>query len=320
MRLTSMARLHAALWSALALYIVAGAGCEHHPPAGDAMTDSHEDTNVIVSEASQKTLQALAVVQPQQERWRDIGDGLYAESFRDSFSYAEDRIHRAEVFYESAAPTLTGTVSAISLKPWFAYQVKLVGAAPLAGATEAENLASPEEWSSFQLGSIGRWWCADCLWNVTDADLPAHLDDGHSVNGYLLFDWFVTDGAGNAEHPFALDSSLRVLWRVEQRERGRWDTPPRWYELSRDTEFYPAELPQELHRYGIFAEWEPERPVPGAVSLPPGDYVVRFNLTEETFHANLDERRMLEGAGFWALVLDGELRFEVRPLATTNRG
>lgn len=272
------------------------------------------DAEVLhVSETSETMLRALTVEPPQAERWRDLADVAYSDAWRERFDYADRAAHRAQVHYESPAPTLRGALIAHALKPNLAYQLKLVGLSPLRGPGERANAGDVRAWSSWQLGRVGRWWCADCAWNVSDVDLAAHVVEGHAVRGYLLFDWFVTDGEGNARHEFALDSSLHVLWRVGQRERAPEDTPPRWYRLERDAAVYPPPAAGVAQDAGVFGEWEPGRPPLGRVRLPAGEYEVGLNLTEETFHANLGEERALEGGGFWPWVLEAELRFEIRP-------
>ena len=274
-------------------------------------SDQEGAGRVTVSDLSETTMQALVVRPPQQERWRDAADAPYSDDFRSAFGYANADESRIEVEYERVADTLRGVVRARRLKPGMAYQLKLVGLEPVVGASEAANAGDLRRWSSWQLGRIGRWWCEDCGWNVLDADLAKHVADGHSVSGYLLFDWFVTDAHGDAEHPFALDSSLHVLWRVGQRERGANDSVPRWYTLERQADVYARPLAGTREQVGIFAEWEPDRPKIGEVRLPPGRYEVGLNVTEESFHANLGEDRALEAGGFWAWVLQSELRFEV---------
>ncbi|MFO8081799.1 MAG: hypothetical protein R6V07_16040 [Armatimonadota bacterium] len=271
-----------------------------------------EEARVFVSDLSETVMQPLDVLPPQQERWRDIAGAAYARGFRDDFDYSDTHTHQAEVQYEDDARTLRGTVNAEALKPSFAYQLKLVGLTPVLGADEVENVADTRAWSSWQLGRLGRWWCADCTWNLRDDELAAHLDDGHRVTGYLLFDWLVTDEHGNARHEFALDSSLHVLWRVGQRERGRHDTPPRWYTVTRPPDIYQPAIASTDERVGLFGEWEPDRPLIGEARLAPGTWEVGFNLTEESFHDNMDEERMLPGGGFWAWVMQSELQFEVR--------
>lgn len=257
-------------------------------------------------------MQPLGVTPPQQERWRDIADVAYRDDWREAFDYADTDAHRVELHYESAADTLRGRLIARGLKPSFAYQLKLVGLEPVLGAAEVDNAGDERAWSSWALGQVGRWWCEDCQWNVPDADLASHVGECHAVHGYLLFDWFVTDDSGDADHPFAVDSSLHVLWRVGQRERGRNDTPPRWYTVERPASVYPVNAASTKQQVGLFGEWEPDRPWIGEARLAPGAYHVGMNLTEESFHANMDEERALEDGGFWAWVLQSELQFEVR--------
>jgi len=297
--------------AALLVWITLTAGCstlprQHIPEPGT------DEARVMVGETSEQTLAPVQMHAPQRQRWRDIAGVPYAEALRADFDYADADRRRVEVRYHSPAPTLQGAVRACGLKPWFAYQLKLVGAKPISGALEEDNAQDARTWSSWQLGHLGRWWCEDCRWNVPDAELARHLEAGHSVRGYLLFDWFVTDGHGGAEHQFALDSSLHVLWRVGQRERGYRDGPPRWYELRRLAYGYEATEAGAIESIGLFGEWEPDRPGVGSLRLPPGEYICRLNVTEESFHDNMDEGRTLEGGGFWAWVLDAALRFEVR--------
>jgi hypothetical protein len=305
---------HFAPWIVvLLIWIVSRIACAVHVER-DTDQPSPEEARVFVSDLSETVMQPLDVLPPQQERWRDIAGAAYAGGFRDEFDYSDIHSHRAEVHYKEDAQTLLGVIEASGLKPSFAYQLKLVGLKPVLGADEATNAADTRAWSSWQLGRLGRWWCADCNWNLLDDELAAHVDDGHRVTGYLLFDWFVTDEHGNAKHAFALDSSLHVLWRVGQRERGRHDTRPRWYTVTRPPDVYPPATASTEERVGIFGEWEPERARVGEARLAPGTYEVGFNLTEESFHDNMDEERMLPGGGFWAWVLQSQLQFEVREI------
>lgn len=285
---------------------LAGMQCVKNP------ADETHGVNVFVSDQSETVMQPLDVTPPQQERWRDIADVAYRDDWREDFDYADRDAHRAEVRYETVADAVRGRVTARGLKPSFAYQLKLVGLEPLLGPNEADNVGNARAWSSWQLGRLGRWWCEDCGWNVSDADLASHVGEGHAVHGYLLFDWLVTDEDGDAEHAFALSSSLHVLWRVGQRERGPNDTPPRWYTVERPGGVYPVSAANTKQQIGLFGEWEPDRPRIGEARLAPGAYHVGMNLTEESFHANMDEKRALEGGGFWAWVLQSELQFEVR--------
>jgi hypothetical protein len=265
---------------------------------------------LTVSELSEKRLTPMVVDDAAQLRWRDIGDVAYAPDFRRQFAYENTGEHFAEVEYEPSAHTLVGRVSVRGLKPWFVYQIKLVGPEPIAGLTEADNSANPGVWSSYQLGRMGRWWCEDCRWNVADAELAEHLANGHDVRGYVLFDWLLTDGEGDADHEFALDRSLHVLWKVGQRDRGEHDSAPRWYAVERSGDAYDQADRAVVEEVAVFAEWEPTRAAIGDLVVPSGEYRVRFNLTEESWHANLGDREQ-ELGGQWAWVLDADLLFTV---------
>ncbi len=242
-------------------------------------------------------------------RWRDTADALYSDAFQSEFFYGPPSASVATVDYAASAPTLSGTVEARNLKPWFAYQMKLEGKKGIIGTTAAANAADPQAWSSFQLGTVGRWWCETEGWNVSDADLAACIAAGHTVKGYLLFDWFVTGADGCASHAFALDSSYHVLWKTSQRRPKRQDSAAVSYSISREPYAYPTEAVGTKDTVSIYAEWEPTRPLPDQVQLAPGAYDVQFMLTEESFHANLTYT--LDKGGFWAKVLAGDVAFTV---------
>jgi hypothetical protein len=53
---------------------------------------------------------------------------------------------------------------------------------------------------------------------------------------------------------------------------------------------------------GVFAEWEPGRALPGQLSLPIGEYLCKFVLTEESFHQS-------GLGGGWASVLEVDVNF-----------
>lgn len=264
---------------------------------------------VIVTSSSKTTLRPIPVPDPDYLRWRDIGDVRYSEQSRESFSYASSEERGVTVRYEPEAETLQGSIEARGLKPWFAYQIKLVGAKGIVSARASANRDDPEAWSSYRLGRLGRWWCEQCHWNLGDRDVRHHLRQRHTVKGYLLFDWFVTDTEGSCSHEFSLDRSLHVIWWVGQRDAEPNDSQPRWYEVMRGPYGYNEEQLGSMQKVGLYGEWEPGRARMGAVALPPGDYRVRMNVTEESFHANLHEE--VEAGGLWAWVLEGDLEFQV---------
>ena len=262
-----------------------------------------------MSSFSEQVMRPMVVPDPEYLRWRDIADAVYSDGFRERFDYADAAGPRVSVRYQPSASTLVGNIQARGLKPWFAYQLKLVGVEVLAGPGQRANAGDAATWSSYQLGRLGRWWCEECQWNVADREVRSHLRQGHRVRGYLLFDWLVTDGDGNCDHDFSLDRSLHVVWRVGQRERGPHDSAPRWYQVQRGPTGYPAEQVGTSEQVALYGEWEPTRPRMGSAALPVGDYYVRLNLTEESFHANLKEE--LQYGGRWAWVLHSDLRFTV---------
>ena len=67
-------------------------------------------------------------------RWRDIEGDIYHASFRNTFSYASSG--SVVVDWLDDSQSFTGTLTATTLKPNFAYQMKLVGRAPITSATE----------------------------------------------------------------------------------------------------------------------------------------------------------------------------------------
>jgi len=273
----------------------------------DGVSDSaHDLGQVTVAATSPQLLNPLQVANPDHLRWRDLADQLYSDSFRSSFSYFNTSESNATVSYEPAAATLSGTLAATGLKPWFAYQMKLTGKAGILGADEASNQGDALAWSSYQLGQVGRWWCNTCGWNLSDRELKSHLNAGHTIIGYLLFDWFATDALGNATHAFALDSSFHVLWKTSQWPPAKEDSQPTQHKVvaeaggcGYDRSFPPGEL-------SLYAEAQTGRPPIGQVRLPAGDYRCFFLLTEESFHdyTNPD-------GGDWAAALAALIEFTV---------
>lgn len=245
-------------------------------------------------------------------RWRDIPEQMYSAGFRDpDFYFSTGSV---VVNWDDYSQTLSGTLVATGIKPNFAYQMKLIGRTGVTSASTPPSSESDlEGWASWQLGHNGRWWCLEDAWNVTDAELPSHLSAGHTVIGYLLFDFFITDQYGDAAKPFSLDSSYHVLWRTDQRARGTNDSAILTHTIWRGLWGYNNEPAVEGPTVGVYAEWEPDRPTPGTLTLPVGTYPVKLNLTEESFHDNLGNT--VPFGGFWAQVYEGDLTFTASPLA-----
>jgi hypothetical protein len=231
-------------------------------------------------------------------RWKDIATNLYAEAYRDSYTYDEASVL---VTFETAQDSLwSGHLSAVGLKPNFAFQIKLVGKPSGLWGIEGDDIANE------RIGYAGRWWrVTPSPGNSTDQDYEAHCDDPEYIyEGYLLFDFFASDSLGSAEADFATASSYHVLWWEGQRARGSCDSPVRYSTVvghaadpAYDTEVGPSVV-------GVYAEIE--RLCEGETMLPGGAYDCRFFLTEESFHQSG------EYDGYWLSVLTCDtLHFEL---------
>lgn len=252
-------------------------------------------------------------------RFRDALDNPYSPEFQTSFSYQPGMLTHTL----TGGATLSGRIHAERLKPNFAYQVKLEGMPTQPYPWDKDALKDPYNAANQQIGRLGRWWCKECQWNVRDSELDQHK--GHTVNGYLLFDYFVTDGLGNADVLLTLQSSFHVLWRLNQRPHETNDGDIRTYKVASSidpvtSEVYGYSDPIEPAELQIYAEWEPERPLPGKVVFPPGEYRCRLLLTEESFHnvpPALAERfpwgrTKHEDGGWWGHCLtDEQLSFTI---------
>ncbi|MFQ6132747.1 MAG: carboxypeptidase-like regulatory domain-containing protein [Armatimonadota bacterium] len=250
---------------------------------------------------------------PQEYRWYDIADNVYDVAFREGPSQFAYTGQQVTVNYQDEASTLTGMLTATGIKPNFAYQIKLEGQPTATYPWSGQELQDPLNWTNKQLGTLGRWWCVDDAWNVNDRQLRRHR--GHLILGYLLFDFFVTNETGGATHNFSLDSSFHVLWKTSQRAPGGNDGTPRTYTLAWSDHGYPSPEPSGFDHgpVSVYAEWEPNRPLPGEVVMPAGTYRCRLLLTEESFHNKLGHDAPDPAlGGFWAHALSDEvLSFEV---------
>ncbi len=230
-------------------------------------------------------------------RWRDCLGQPYSEAFRTSFSYKAAEV---ELRFKRSAPLFEGTLSARKLKPNFAYQIKLVGLPPSLWGKKGHAAANRA------IGEAGRWWIpgkdgrnAYFFGDEKDADKD-------SMEGYILFGYFVTDARGEARAAFRLDSSYHVLWKTSQWPPGQGDSAPTEHEVVAEAggvgygeSFPPA-------KFLLYAEAERGRPPIGQVRLPPGDYRCFFLLTEESFHdyTNPD-------GGDWAAALAALIEFTI---------
>ncbi len=256
-------------------------------------------------------------------RWMDVADQLYdVDASTDGYSYKDDYDYTqaaVQVDFFTGAETLHGTLTATHLKPNFVYQFKLVGEP----GTESNEL----------IGFTGRWWQQE--WTGTDWNSGWNLNNkgdgswpnpndltycqrrdepdpyGTSPTGkrykytaYLVFDYFITDEAGDATLSFDADNSYHVLWKLSQRQPGANDGPIRQVTFSGGqpdpVNAYDTIYPETTE--GVFGEWE-RLPADG-VRLPAGHYDCHFLLTEESFHGG-------GLAGGWAAAMGAPVSFDI---------
>jgi|GEM_PF-2117141 len=265
------------------------------------------------------------------QRWRDIATNLFIVG--DSYSFYDDKV--AVVSYQPTAGQFTGRIEAYDLKPFFAYQFKLQGKPPLpvAGVPWVyDPLTLPEHWANEQLGYLGRWWQGvytpagvySSGGNAYDSDYAYWKTKGfrettgkgeeliHVFFGYLLFDFGLTDGAGDLYRNFTCNNSFHVLFKTSQHLPAVNDSAIRTVLV--DPKQAPGWYlrPPRARSIGVFAEWEQgntgtgdDRPTPGNLTLPEGTYPVELRLTEESFHETTAY------SGSWATVMKADLTFTV---------
>jgi hypothetical protein len=223
------------------------------------------------------------------QRWKDIATNLYSESYQDTGLYEHATV--TATFNTCGESTFAGHLSAEDLKPNFAYQVKIVGKPERLWGEEGDDKTNEN------IGYTGRWWrVTPNPGNSNDQDYEAHHDEpGYIYEGYLVFDFFVTDRFGRAELDFATESSYHVLWWEHQRTRGACDSPVKWSTVTgyATDPAYDADI--DSVEVGVYAEIE--RLCHGETTLPEGFYNCRFLLTEESFHQSGEDE------GYWASVM-----------------
>ena len=234
-------------------------------------------------------------------RWMNIADNLYSTDYQSSFTYTQPMV---TISYGNTPGTFSGTLTATGLKPSFAYQMKLVGNSDM------------DDWTNEQLGYAGRWWRVQPNpGNSNDTDYGNHKDDpNYKYQGYLLFGFFSTDQQGNATVNFSANSSYHVLWATNDstgvgtghKNPGANDSAVIYNDFTASPAINSAAYNTNYGNahVGVFAEWESGRALPGQLSLPLGDYLCHFVLTEESFHQS-------GLGGGWAGVLVGDVNFTV---------
>lgn len=233
-----------------------------------------------------------ATNQPKEERWADISGNLYAQAFRQTFSY-EDGPAKVLVQVAERGETLRGRIEAYHLKPNFAYQIKVLG----------DWKADPE--GARAIGYVGRWRLPGEETNYTDAAFEAFSPKA-DVEAYIFFDFFVTDAAGNAVREFALDQSLHVLWNRDRQQSKIEDTYCAAFAVDASSPEIYASPKEDVLTELLLTEREAIRYRNGdEIRLPPRTYQAILVLTEESFHAT-----DLDG-GYWATVFQLPMQFEI---------
>ncbi len=226
------------------------------------------------------------------QRWTDAGGNYYSKEYINLMSTASPA--KGSVTYRTSAPTFTGTLKLRAFKPNFAYQLKLVGTPRDIGTME-------------RIGYAGRWLLPGYV-NVSDEQYEAFRDK-RKAESFLVFDMIVTDGEGNADYEFALDSN----WHVGMSETLEGAEPVEGmpvmdFAFTHFPERAYGTMPYEVVRsvrIWLMCEgrWTGARPEPGKTVLAEGDYNCTFRLTEESFHG--------AGGGRWATAADADVAFTI---------
>jgi hypothetical protein len=207
----------------------------------------------------------------------------------------EKKYHpEVSVSYYDVGTTFAGSLIAVGLKPNFAYQLKLVGKPE----NDPQWGTAGDDWSNQSIGYAGRWFeQAPGSGNRTDAYVTPLLSNPDYVfEGYLLFDFFITDENGDANLDFALNSSYHVLWKESQRLPQPNDSDTKWRTFNVNSSSIAYDFNGGPFTEGIYAEWQNDRPTSGNVNLPAGQYDVQVLLTEESFHSS-------GLGGYWAAAM-----------------
>ena len=227
---------------------------------------------VAMGDLTTSTLTPRAFQSPYTQRWRDVANHQYGTAYMGSYNYS---LADVQITFDDEATSLQGTMTAVNLKPNFAYQFKLEGSGPDTPGNQA-------------LGETGRWTGASS-----------------TSLGYRLFDYFITDANGNATLSFEVNSSYRVLWHTLQKLPTSSDGPLKstTFAVPPDPDGAYGGTAYPSTTVGVFGQVE-HAPV-GGVPLPLGEYRAFFVLTEESFH-------MYGGTGgFWATVMGGNADFTI---------
>jgi hypothetical protein len=238
----------------------------------------------------------------QTPRWMDLADSLYAKSFRTRFIYPAKKVQIS--FDDTGALQFQIVATAGALKPNFCYQMKIEG------PSQAWSGGTSADFVNASLGYRGRWWNDTTGKPMTDADLTPGTHIGELIKGYLYFDFIVTNGDGSINATVPVKNSYHVTFKQGQTTYypGQ-DGPLRPFTFTAVKDNWAYDNRRAVTRtVTLFGQWEPGRPLPGALSLPLGTYAgVEFRLTEESFHSTA------AFGGNWRTVMNAPLpEFDVR--------
>ena len=263
-------------------------------------------------------------------RWRDIDDNLYAASYKASYDYSNPEVS-VEIDFEPVGTTFNGSLTATGLKPNFLYQVKLIGQ-PYRGDTgQPYTYNDPANES---IGYSGRWWQQEwdgAAWgggqnlndngdgsspNPNDLVYQDRFDDPDIIGGspttlrylyegYMPFDYFITDEDGDAALDFNVDSAYHVMWKEGQvRVHTPDDGPIKTGVFDPDPSSPAYDVNYAAASVDTYGEWE--RLPLGDITLPDGEYDAKFFLTEESFHGSGGT-----DSGNWAAAVAAEIHFTI---------
>jgi len=246
----------------------------------------------VSSLAAEAQLTRISGVNESDLRWWDVASNVFDSAYSTTYTYDDATVMLT--YGTGGDPvTLAGHLSAVNLKPNFAYQIKLEGKPSGQWGDDGDDQANEN------IGFLGRWWRVQpSPGPSSDADYLEHRDDpAYIYIGFLVFDFFITDSDGSAEVDFALDSSLHVLANDSQGTPGICDAPFQWRTVvglasdpAYDTDVGPSDV-------GVYGQQEATRPCYGEAVMASGSYDCRFILTEESFHHSG------AGSGNWASVM-----------------
>ena len=174
--------------------------------------------------ASEAQLTPIAGVSESSLRWWDVASNVYDSAYSDTYIYDDATVILTYGVGGDPA-TLAGHLSAVNLKPNFAYQMKLEGKPTGLWGVDGDDDANEV------IGFLGRWWRdqpSPGSQLPTRTTLPTTTIRPTSTSGICFSIFSSPTAPANAEVDFALDSSLHVLATDSQGSPGVCDTPFQW--------------------------------------------------------------------------------------------